>query len=236
MDSIRLLIATLIASGVAVARADTTVVVPASKPQAISTTKDACVDQELADKLSYKRHRRGRIPRDFVKAQRHELSVMGGYYVSDLFAGTYAVGGAYTYHMTEETAVEASFTYTRADATIVRSVEGGRATEIVNENSALEFGTAALVWYPLHGKLRMGGEIVHFDLHTDAGVGVVTSETSRGVMGLGGIGIKLYSGKAVAWRIDVRDHVYRQELLDEHFIVNDLSVTAGFSLFLPLGF
>jgi hypothetical protein len=42
-------------------------------------------------------------------------------------------------------------------------------------------------------------------------------------------------GKAVALRIDVRDHVYRQELLAERFLVNDVSMTAGLSLFLPLG-
>src|SRR5262249_21996011 len=62
-----------------------------------------CIDQELAEKASYKRRRRGRVPRDFVKAQRHEISVNAGYYVSDLFSATYVLGGSYTYHMTEDT-------------------------------------------------------------------------------------------------------------------------------------
>jgi hypothetical protein len=48
-----------------------------------------------------------------------------------------------------------------------------------------------------------------------------------------GIGLKLFAGQALAFRLDARDHVFQQELLDESFIVNDLSLTLGLSLFLP---
>ena len=65
-----------------------------------------CIDQEIADRLAIKRKRRGAVDRLFVKQGRHELSVGGGYYASDLLSGTYLVGGSYTYHMTDETAVE----------------------------------------------------------------------------------------------------------------------------------
>ncbi len=196
----------------------------------------ACVDQELLDKLSVKRKRRGRDPRDFVKAQRHELSATGGYYVSDLFSGTWVAGGSYTYHMTEDAAVEASFLYTHADAELARAIEDGRAEVVKDTYSPITFASSMLLWSPLHGKLRAGGSIVHFDIHFDLGVGVVDSETSRGAAGIWGLGFKLFSGRAIAFRIDARDHVYRQELLDRRFLVNDFSVTAGFSLFLPFGF
>ena len=36
------------------------------------------------------------------------------------------------------------------------------------------------MWSPVYGKLRLGGTIVHFDLHADVGVGVIDSKTSRG--------------------------------------------------------
>jgi outer membrane beta-barrel protein len=86
----------------------------------------------------------------------------------------------------------------------------------------------------VYGKLRLGGTITRFDIHLDAGVGVVDSQTSRGAAGVGGIGLKFFIGEAIAVRIDARDHVFQQELLDEQFLVNDISVTAGLSLFLPL--
>ena len=46
---------------------------------------------------------------EFIKAGRHELSLLGGYYVSDLFDGTFVLQGAYTYHLTEDVGVEGSF-------------------------------------------------------------------------------------------------------------------------------
>jgi outer membrane beta-barrel protein len=195
-----------------------------------------CVDQDLAEKAAYKRKRRDRVPRDFVKAQRHELSVNAGYFVSDLFEATYVLGGAYTYHMTEDTAVEGSFLWTHANADIVRAVEDGRAVTMRDLHAPVMFFGSTLLWYPLHGKLQFGGEVIHFDIHLDAGVGAVDSPTSRGVTGIGGLGFKFFGGEALAVRIDFRDLVYQQELLSQDFLVNDLTVTAGLSLFLPLGF
>jgi outer membrane beta-barrel protein len=195
-----------------------------------------CVDEELEEKAAYKRKRRGRVPRDFVKAQRHELSLNAGYFVSDLYEATYVLGAAYTYHMTEDTAVEASFMWTHAAADIVRAVEDGRAVTLKDLYAPQLFFGSTLLWYPLHGKLQLGGEIIHFDVHLDIGVGAVDSPTSRGVTGIGGLGFKFFGGEALAVRIDFRDLVYQQQLLDQQFLVNDLAVTAGLSLFLPTGF
>ena len=96
--------------------------------------------------------------------------------------------------------------------------------------------TSSLLWYPFHGKMQLGGEVIHFDVDLNAGVGVIDSPTSRGVTGVGGIGFKFFGGSAMAVRVDFRDLVYQQELLAEQYIVNDLSITAGLSIFLPLGF
>jgi outer membrane beta-barrel protein len=90
-----------------------------------------------------------------------------------------------------------------------------------------------LIMSPVYGKLRLGGTIMRFDLHVDLGVGVVDSTTSRGAVVVAGVGAKLFAGKAVAFRIDARNRTYRQELLDERFLVNDSAITAGLSLFLP---
>ena len=52
--------------------------------------------------------------------------------------------------------------------------------------------------------------------------------------GNGGFGVKFFLGRALAFRIDVRDHVFREQLLSQMMWVNDLSTTAGFSLYLPI--
>jgi outer membrane beta-barrel protein len=198
-------------------------------------TTEICVDKEIADKLSVKRVRRGAVDRLFVKQQRHELSVTGGYYSSDLFSGTWVAGGSYTFHMTEQTAVEFGGGYTHANADVIRAIEDERGEVLADDYARVIYAESLLVWSPVYGKLRFGGSIVHFDIHLDAGVGVIDSSTSRGAAGVAGFGIKLFAGTAFAFRIDARNHTFRQELLDEHFLVNDAQVTAGLSLFLPFG-
>jgi len=192
-----------------------------------------CIDQEIADRLAIKRKRRGAVDRLFVKQGRHELSIGGGYYASDLLSGTYIVGASYTYHMTDETAVEFAGWWTHANADIIRALEDDRGTVVTETYDREIFAESLLVWSPVYGKLRLGGSIVHFDLHTDVGVGVIDSKTSRGAAGVLGFGIKLFLGQAVAFRIDARNRTFRQELLDEHFLVNDSAVTASLSVFLP---
>lgn len=192
-----------------------------------------CIDQEIADRLAIKRKRRGAVDRLFVKQGRHEITAGGGYYASDLLSGTYLVGGSYTYHMTDETAVEFAGWYTHANADLIRALESERGVVLTDTYARMLFAESLLVWSPVYGKLRLGGSIVHFDLHADLGVGVIDSKTSRGAAGVIGFGIKLFLGQAVAFRVDARNRTFRQELLDERFLVNDSAITASLSLFLP---
>ncbi len=196
-------------------------------------TTEMCIDKEIADRLAIKRKRRGAVDRLFVKQHRHEISLGGGYYASDLLSGTYLVQGSYTFHMTDETAVEFAGAYTHANADIIRALEDMRATVLEDTYARVIFAESLLVWSPVYGKLRLGGSIVHFDLHAEVGVGVIDSKTSRGASGVAGFGIKLFMGQAMAFRIDVRNRTFRQELLDERFLVNDSAITASLSLFLP---
>jgi outer membrane beta-barrel protein len=207
--------------------------VATAEPAAKERTTQMCIDQEIADRLALKRKRRGAVDRLFVKQGRHEISVGGGYYNSDLLSGTYLAGGAYTFHMTDETAVEFASWYTHANADIVRALESKRGEVLTETYDRMIFVESLLVWSPVYGKLRLGGTIVHFDLHGDVGVGVIDSKTSRGAAGVVGFGIKLFMGEAGAFRIDARDRTFRQDLLDERFLVNDLSLTASISVFLP---
>src|SRR5581483_1955555 len=67
-----------------------------------------CVDEELKQELVGGRHYRGVQERLFVKAFRHELSAMGGWYAGDLYSGSWLAGGAYSFHFSEDLALEAS--------------------------------------------------------------------------------------------------------------------------------
>jgi outer membrane beta-barrel protein len=202
--------------------------------QPVLRTTQMCIDEAIANRLAVKRQRRKAVDRLFVKQARHELSAIGGYYQSDLFSGTYVAGGSYTYHMTENTAVEFGAAYTHANADTIRAIEDGRANILDDDFARVLLVESLLIWSPIYGKLRLGGSVVRFDINAGIGVGIAEAETSRGAAGVAGLGMKIFVGRALAFRIDARNHVFQQELLDEQFLVNDLSITSGLSLFLPM--
>jgi outer membrane beta-barrel protein len=194
---------------------------------------DPCIDEEVKADLFAKRRQRTSRDRLFQQTNRHELTLQGGYYVSDLFDGTYTFGGAYAYHMTEDLAVEATGAYTRLASSGGPELERTFAVLGTLPRRQLSFD-ADLVWVPAHAKMRFGGAITHFDIYVAAGAGVVDSVLSSNVAGNGGFGLKFFLGRAIAFRIDIRDHVFQQQLLSQVLWVNDLSVTAGFSVYLPV--
>src|ERR1700684_3233593 len=82
-----------------------------------------CVDADLKQELVGGRHYRGVEDRLFTKAFRHELSIMGGYYAADLYSSNWTSGGAYTFHFSEDLALEASYQYTQFHSAVTDSYE-----------------------------------------------------------------------------------------------------------------
>ena len=208
----------------------------ASAGGAEPSQSSACIDENIKADLFAKRRMRTTRDRLFQQTNRHELTVQGGYYVSDLFDGTFTYGGAYTYHMTEDLAVEASGSYTRISSSGGPELE--RTFAVLQGKPRRQLGfDADLVWVPAHAKMRLGGGISHLDLYLALGGGVVDSVLSSDLAGNGGFGLKFFLDSwshALALRVDVRDHVFREQLLAEKELVNDLTVTLGVSLYLPL--
>src|SRR5580704_5525171 len=197
-----------------------------------------CVDDELKQELVGGRHYRGVEERLFTKALRHELSAMGGLYAADLYSSNWVVGGAYTFHFSEDLGLEASVEFTRFRSAVTDAYERRYPEIQVIENpdkaGRLYFGH--LVWSFAYGKLRwMGDGISRFDFNFAIGAGATDDSTSVGVTGSAGIGTKFYFGKWFAVRFDARDHVLQEVLVGDEHLVNDILITLGASVFLPFG-
>jgi outer membrane beta-barrel protein len=193
-----------------------------------------CVDPvEKAKLIAQKRGRRA-DERDFVKAARHELTIQGGYYVSDLLDGTFVVGAAYTYHLTEDAGIEASFGYSQVRSSVASRLEHDRGVTVLPKEDRVYLVFTDLVWSQVHGKMRFFADsIVHFDIYGAAGVGIIDNATSFGVAGRLGLGSKIFLSKSWAVRLDVRDQIYKQQILSVRQYVQDFSLTLGVSVFLP---
>lgn len=196
-----------------------------------------CIDETIRDELNARRRYRGVRPRLFQKALRHELSVMGGVYSADLLSSSYLLQGAYTFHITEELGLEASFAYTRADSEIVRIIENDRGVTLLREDAPVYIYQAHVLWSLAYGKVRwFGSGISRFDLHIALGGGITDNQTARGLTFSAGLGFKFYLTEWFALRFDVRDQVLQQEVLGESVIVNNVTATLGISTFIPFGF
>ena len=214
-----------------------------AEPPAGLEDQDACIDEHVKADLFAKRQMRGTRERLFQQTNRHELTLQGGYYTSDLFDGVGVVhvghvplpgtfGFAYAYHMTEDLAVEASATYTKISS--LSSPELERMFAVLQDRPRRQLMFEAdLIWSIAHAKMRLGGSITHFDFYLAAGGGVVDSVVSSQIAGNGGFGLKFFMGRMFAIRFDVRDHVFRQQLLAQTLWVNDLTTTLGLSIYLP---
>jgi outer membrane beta-barrel protein len=205
---------------------------------AAGEARGQCVDEELKQELVGGRHYRGVQERLFTKAFRHEISAMGGWYAGDLYSSNWLAGGAYTFHFSEDLALEASVQFTRFHSAVTDSYERRypdiQILEKVDKPGTLYFGH--LVWSFAYGKLRwLGDGTSRFDFNVAFGAGVTDDTTSRGVTGSAGFGTKLYIGKWFAVRLDVRDHVLREVLVGDDHLVNDVLVTLGASVFIPFG-
>lgn len=196
-----------------------------------------CIDEAIRDELNARRRYRGVQERLFLKAGRHELSFLGGFYANDLLSSSYLLQGAYTFHVSEDLGLEASFAYTRANSELVRIIEADRGISLVRIDAPVYVYQAHLLWNLAYGKLRwFASGITRFDFYLSLGGGVTDNQTARGLTFSGGFGLKFYLASWFALRIDVRDQVLQQELLGESAIVNNLAATLGLSLFLPFGF
>jgi outer membrane beta-barrel protein len=195
-----------------------------------------CVDEAEKKKLIAEKRGRRADERDFIKAARHELTVQGGYYVSDLLDGTFVVGAAYTYHLTEDVGIEASFGYSQVRSSVAAQLERDRGVTVLPKEDRVLLAFTDLVWSPVHGKMRVFADsILHFDIYGAAGVGLIDNATSFGAAGQLGIGSKIFLSKSWAIRLDVRDHLYQQQILAVRQFVQDFSLTLGVSVFLPTG-
>src|SRR5918912_1255553 len=88
-----------------------------------ASARAQCVDEELKQELVGGRHYRGVQDRLFTKAFRHELSGMAGYYAADLYSSNWVVGGAYTFHFSEDLGLEASVAFTRFRSAVTDTYE-----------------------------------------------------------------------------------------------------------------
>jgi outer membrane beta-barrel protein len=176
--------------------------------------------------------RKGVQRRDFLKRHRFELAAVGGWYASDALSSTYDYGGAVAFYPSEDFGVE--LLVTRSPIRF-RLEEPFSAFDLEHhfQGGAAWQGIFSLLWSPIHAKLKFSEtSIIHGDLFAVAGAGRTFHDSVLGLTWEAGAGFKLYFSRFVTFRLDVRDFLLPQEVLGRGRITNNVTILAGFSLWL----
>ena len=176
--------------------------------------------------------RKGVQRRDFLKRHKFELAGVGGFYASDALSSTYSYGGSVAYYPSEDFGLE---------VLVTRSLVRFRLEEPFNAfDNQLRFqpgvawqGIASLLWSPIHAKFKFSeATIIHGDIFAVAGAGRTFHDSVLGLTWEAGAGLKLYFSRFVSFRLDVRDFLLPQEVLGRGRTTNNITILAGFSLWL----
>ena len=206
---------------------------------------DACIDENVKADLFAKRKQRTSRERLFQQTNRHELTLQGGYYVSDTSTALHAPGESLRPYPSARVRLRVSHDrgprrsrrrrrYTRLTSS--RRARAGadlRGAGRTSRAGELMFD-ADLVWSPAHAKMRLGGSITHFDFYLAPAAAWSTRSCRATSPATAASGLKFFLGTGVRLRFDVRDHVFRQQLLAQTMCVNDLTTTVGLSIYLPM--
>jgi outer membrane beta-barrel protein len=176
--------------------------------------------------------RKGVQRRDFLKKHRFELSGLGGFYASDALSSTYSYGGALAFYPSEDFGMEVLVTRMPMQFRLEEAFTSFDQQTHFTPTIAWQ-GIFSLLWSPIHAKFKFSDTtIIHSDLFVVAGAGRTSDATVLGLTWEAGLGAKLYFNRFLAFRLDLRDFLLPQEVLGRGRITNNVTILAGFSLWL----
>jgi len=194
----------------------------------------SCIDQSLADQLGSELKPRGVQKKDFLKRRKLNLVAHGGLYAGDLTSSSWVAGGSLGFFFTEDFGIAGEFDLTPLtldiDEPLAQFFNDSRF-----EPGMAYVGLANLVWSPIHAKLKMGGGIVHSDILFFAGGGRMFHDAVQGIVFDAGFALDMFVTKAMSIRLGARDLMGVQEVAAETRYTNNIVVTAGLSLWIPVG-
>jgi outer membrane beta-barrel protein len=176
--------------------------------------------------------RKGVQRRDFLKKHRFELSGLGGFYASDALSSTYSYGGAVAFYPSEDFGMEVLVTRTPMQFRLEQAFTAFDQQTHFTASVAWQ-GIFSLLWSPIHAKFKFSDTtIIHSDMFVVAGAGRTSDATVLGLTWEAGLGAKLYFNRFLSFRLDLRDFLLPQEVLGRGRITNNVTILAGFSLWL----
>jgi outer membrane beta-barrel protein len=157
-----------------------------------------------------------------------EVSVYGGLYSTQNFGSSAAWGGRLAYHITEDFFVEASAgTTSVSDEAFRRILPGGIFTDDTEKLVYSNFNVGMNV---LPGEVFIGRNFaMPSQVFIVAGAGTTRFNGQRMQTFDLGVGVKVYLSDSWALRVDMRDNIYKLDLLGKTDMTHNVELNAGLS-------
>jgi outer membrane beta-barrel protein len=157
-----------------------------------------------------------------------EVSVYGGLYSAQNFGSSPAWGGRLAYHITEDFFVEASAGTTRvSDEAFRRILPGGIFTDNTETLIYSNFNVGMNV---LPGEVFIGRNFaMPSQVFIVAGGGTTRFNGQRMSTFDVGVGVKVYLSDSWALRVDMRDNIFKLDLLGKTDMTHNVELNAGLS-------
>lgn len=154
--------------------------------------------------------------RKYSKTGKWQLGVLGGLVSSDPFLDTQSLGVSAGYHFNEYFSLSVmAWKFMVSDSAAhqkFREFQGAEASTNKPNYYVGAEGSASLIY----GKLSLLGEsIIYYDLYFTLGSGVTATETGKYFTPSVGIGQRFFLSNSFSLRIDFRQMVYRETLIEK---------------------
>lgn len=157
-----------------------------------------------------------------------EVSLFGGIYSTQNFGSSPAWGGRIAYHITEDFFVEASAGTTRvSDEAFRRILPGGIFTD---DTETLVYSNFNVGMNVLPGEVFIGRNYaMPSQVYIVAGGGTTRFNGQRMQTFDFGVGVKVFLSDSWALRVDMRDNIFKLDLLGKSDMTHNVELNAGVS-------
>jgi outer membrane beta-barrel protein len=166
-----------------------------------------------------------------IDSEDFEGGVFAGVMSIEDFGNNFVYGLRGAYHITEDFFVEAAYGRTEADKTSYETLSGG-ANLLTDSQRKLDYYTVALGYNLFPGEVFIGKRhAFNTALYLIAGVGNTDfADDSHFTVNVG-TGYRFLVNDWIALHIDVRDYIFKSDLLGSDKTTNNLELTGGLSFF-----
>jgi outer membrane beta-barrel protein len=183
------------------------------------------------DQVVYPDIERREIPRDAIDTEDFELGPYAGIISIQDFNSEVVYGLRGAWHVSEDFFFEASYGTSKADLTSYEKLSGG-APLFSDEERDYSYYNLSLGWNAFPGEVFLLDKYAFkSDFYFIGGAGSTEFLGDNWFTVTLGAGYRLLLNDAVAWRLDIRDHIYDREAFGTEETTNNIEWSTGLTIY-----